>query len=138
MNWLAVKDVSPPEDVEIVVYATAYGHTYVTTVRLESLVAYGQIRQTWVNPVGFGGRDCESDFEYKDITHWTMPPSPPPLVKAQQCDHGPATGRHHGYDHVECECGAFMTDSGWGIASNRWFKNRDEAEFYKKHGRLPE
>lgn len=44
-----------------------------------------------------------------------------------------------GYDYASClDCGAFRTDSGWGIASCRWFESRDMAEFYKKNGRVPE
>lgn len=42
------------------------------------------------------------------------------------------------YDCVTCrDCGGFRTDSGWGIASRRWFASRDEASFYQKNGRLP-
>jgi hypothetical protein len=53
-----------------------------------------------------------------------------------ECFH---TDKEHFWDAVACKsCGAFMTDSGWGIASNRWFKGRAEAEFYKENGRLPE
>lgn len=46
---------------------------------------------------------------------------------------------HTGYDYVSClDCGAFRTDSGWGIAKCRWFVNREEAVFYRKNGRLPD
>jgi hypothetical protein len=43
-----------------------------------------------------------------------------------------------GFDGNLCKkCGAFNTDSLWGIASNKWFFSRGEAEFYKKNGRMP-
>lgn len=43
------------------------------------------------------------------------------------------------YDGVTCkDCGSFLTDSAWGIARNRWFKSRGEAEFYRSHGRIPD
>lgn len=44
-------------------------------------------------------------------------------------------------DHVVCrDCGSIRTDScrSWGIARNMWFKNRAEALFYQKNGKLPE
>ena len=42
------------------------------------------------------------------------------------------------YDHAECkDCGAFRSDSCWGSASNMWFKNRAQAEYYKNHGCMP-
>jgi hypothetical protein len=44
-----------------------------------------------------------------------------------------------GFDHTKCKaCGAFRPDSGWGVASRKWFRSRDEAEFFKQNGRLPE
>ena len=43
------------------------------------------------------------------------------------------------FTHVTCQsCRMVKTDSGWGIASRKWFKNLAEAEFYKINGRLPE
>lgn len=44
------------------------------------------------------------------------------------------------YEYVRCnECGAIKTDSdsSWGIAKNKWFKNKEEAYFYKEKGYLP-
>ena len=44
-----------------------------------------------------------------------------------------------GYDLWHCsDCGAVKTDSGWGIAKHRYFNDRAEAEFFRKHGRLPD
>jgi hypothetical protein len=42
---------------------------------------------------------------------------------------------HVGYHVIRCnDCGALKTDSTWGIASNMWFANRDDAKFYMTHG----
>ena len=54
-----------------------------------------------------------------------------------ECDHKEGTTPK--YDHVTCDkCGMVFTDSGWGIASLKWFRNIDEAKFYKRTGRRPE
>lgn len=54
-----------------------------------------------------------------------------------KCDH--SGDIRTGYDHVKCcNCHMIQTDSGWGIASSKWFKSLDEARFYQKNGRLPE
>lgn len=43
------------------------------------------------------------------------------------------------WDHIRCNsCGCVKTDSGFGLAKNKWFKNMDEAKFYNKNGRLPD
>ncbi|CAH9012612.1 hypothetical protein VPHF35G1_0054 [Vibrio phage F35 g1] len=43
------------------------------------------------------------------------------------------------YDHGVClECGYINTDSGWGIASNKWFKSTVEARFYQNNGFIPQ
>lgn len=54
----------------------------------------------------------------------------------------PKCNHHHGttanMKYSRCNnCGMILTDSGWGIASNMWFNSEDEAEFYKRNGRLP-
>lgn len=63
---------------------------------------------------------------------WNVPVPP-------TCDHN---GKWRAaYDHHDClNCGAFKTDNGtsWGVAGNKTFKSRSEAEFYRQHGRLPE
>lgn len=61
---------------------------------------------------------------------------PEPSVTAPACLHEDTTTH---YDFHTCNtCGGFLADSGWGIAKNKWFKSKAEAEFYKKNGRLPE
>jgi hypothetical protein len=43
--------------------------------------------------------------------------------------------------HTNCTvCGAVRTDSGrdWGVAANAWFDDLASAEFYKRHGRIPD
>lgn len=46
---------------------------------------------------------------------------------------------YSGMDHITCRaCRMIQTDSGWGIASNKWFKSVAAARFYQKNGRLPE
>ena len=55
------------------------------------------------------------------------------------CDHNGKTKTY--YTHIECnDCGAIKTDGdpSWGLAGSNWFRNLDEAEYYKKHGRYPE
>ncbi len=45
------------------------------------------------------------------------------------------------YDYVSCnDCGSIKTDSGsgWGMAKNKWFNNKYEADYFKSHGCLPE
>lgn len=63
-----------------------------------------------------------------------------PFVRQEPADNRCRHDRGEvGYDHWRCrDCGAFKTDSRWGVASNMYFNNRAEAEFYKKNGRLPE
>jgi hypothetical protein len=52
------------------------------------------------------------------------------------CEHKGERTTH--WDYIRCsDCGAVKTDSGWGIAKNQWFKDKDEAEFYKKTGARP-
>lgn len=133
--WIPIGSSEPPLETPILVSAHAYGSDIVTVVEvhMQSSYAHGYVRG--IRAVGFDGRDIDSDFYYNHITHWMPIPATAPAQ--MQCDHR-GTARHHGYDHVECECGAFMTDSGWGVASNRWFKSRSEAEFYRQNGRLPE
>lgn len=54
----------------------------------------------------------------------------------QPCKHDDTTPS---YEYVTCNnCGAVRTDSKWGIASNTWFRNLNEAKFYQQHGRSPE
>jgi hypothetical protein len=55
---------------------------------------------------------------------------------AAPCKHAKCTAY---YAHIEClDCGHVKTDSGWGIASNQWFKSEEEAKFYRFNGRLPQ
>ena len=46
------------------------------------------------------------------------------------------------WDYVTCtQCGHIKTGNhadAWGIAKGQWFKNVEEAKFYKQHGRIPE
>jgi hypothetical protein len=36
------------------------------------------------------------------------------------------------FDHVTCnKCGHVKTDSGWGVAANRWFPSLDHARHYR-------
>jgi len=59
-------------------------------------------------------------------------------MEDEKCDH-PRESWITVYDHNKCDrCGAIKTDSMWGLASNIWFKNLEEANYYKDHGRYPE
>jgi hypothetical protein len=42
------------------------------------------------------------------------------------------------YDYIKCKsCYMINTDNGWGVASYKWFKDVNEAKFYRDHGRYP-
>lgn len=44
-----------------------------------------------------------------------------------------------GYDESRCnDCGMISVGGSWGIASRMWFRNLEEAKFYRDNGRLPE
>jgi len=59
-----------------------------------------------------------------------------PQQAAAPCKHAKCTAY---YAHIEClDCSRVKTDSGWGIASNQWFKSEEEAKFYRCNGRLPQ
>ena len=59
-----------------------------------------------------------------------------PQQAAAPCKHAKCTAY---YAHIEClDCGRVKTDSGWGIASNQWFKSEEDAKFYRFNGRLPQ
>lgn len=56
----------------------------------------------------------------------------------RECKHKNTTPE---YDYVSCnDCGSIKTDggSGWGMAKNKWFNNKYEADYFKSHGCLPE
>jgi len=58
------------------------------------------------------------------------------MTEKQECKHEHVDPY---WDYLKCkECGAIHTDDGWGIASLKWFKSFDDAQYYKMHGRLPE
>jgi hypothetical protein len=57
-------------------------------------------------------------------------------ASAACCAHENTRASH---DYVGClDCGAIKVDSGWGVAAGLWFKDREQAKFYKQNGRLPE
>lgn len=73
------------------------------------------------------------DGIFDELAELEQAASPQPAV----CQHrGGCTSRR---DHVVCKsCGWVMTDSGWGIASRRWFASLAHALFYQQTGRLPD
>ena len=53
------------------------------------------------------------------------------------CKH--ETPKGMAYDHSIClDCYSIFTDTRWGVASLKWFRNRDAAEFYRATGRYPD
>ncbi|AUR97665.1 hypothetical protein NVP1243O_42 [Vibrio phage 1.243.O._10N.261.54.B5] len=78
--------------------------------------------------------DCEVKECYKDLDMVIEC-----ITKEKEtngCDH--SGGYQSKYDHGVClDCGYISTDSGWGIASNKWFKSVSDAKFYQENGFIP-
>lgn len=54
-----------------------------------------------------------------------------------ECKH--TSGTLASYTHCTCkDCGAVVTDTGWGSASHTWFKDLNDAKFYQRNGRIPD
>jgi len=55
----------------------------------------------------------------------------------KECSH---ERREPDWDYVSCkDCGAiYASNQDWGLAKFKWFKDKEEAVFYKKNGKYPE
>ena len=56
---------------------------------------------------------------------------------SNECNH--KSGTRPCYDHVVClDCGAILTDTQWGRASNMWFLTIEDAHYFRNTGTLPD
>ena len=94
--------------------------------------AHEQIECLHINDIQARGLHLVIDKIYDDFENEEQLQKP-----KEVCNHEETTPY---YEYVRCnECGAIKTDSdsSWGIAKNKWFKNKEEAYFYKEKGYLP-
>lgn len=77
MNWIPVAERLPDEGQDVLVYSPkgVFKDPVMCTVSLQK-ASYLERGYTW-DASGFGGADCEFDFDENNITHWMPLPELP-------------------------------------------------------------